>query len=120
MSATENSITHKEGTLTIYCQDVNYVLETYAIDDIFTEAAVDIKNYKEPEVMSQSLLRDILGESLSIRTILRGVITQECLHGGITPLDSILYEDVLGRRQRRDLKRLGTLDYLLFPIETRR
>lgn len=39
---------HKEGKLKRYYQAVNYLLETYATDDVIVEAEAEITNYNEP------------------------------------------------------------------------
>lgn len=52
MSATEDNTTHKEATLTAYCQVVKYLLETNATDDVIAGAEADIMNYKQTENMS--------------------------------------------------------------------
>lgn len=48
MSATEDSNTHKEETLTTYCQPVSYLLSTYETYDVLVEPRVHIMNYKQP------------------------------------------------------------------------
>lgn len=52
MSASEDNDAHKEGTLTPYCQVANYLHETYATDDVITEAEANIMIYKQPGTMS--------------------------------------------------------------------
>lgn len=45
-SATEEYKTHKEGTLKTACQAVNYLLESYATDNVIAETEADIINFK--------------------------------------------------------------------------
>lgn len=51
MRATEDNGTHKGETMTSYCQAVSYVLQTYATDDVISEAEADVMNDKQPENM---------------------------------------------------------------------
>lgn len=38
----------KEGTVTLYCEAVNYFLETYATDDVIAEADDDMMRFTQP------------------------------------------------------------------------
>lgn len=53
MSDIEDSNTQKQKTLTDYCQVVNYLLETYASNDVFAKAEAEIMNYKQAEHQSR-------------------------------------------------------------------
>lgn len=44
VSATDNNTTHRQGTLIIYCQAVNYLLEAYAAVHVIAVAEDDILN----------------------------------------------------------------------------
>lgn len=52
MSATEDNTTRREGVLTTYCHFVNYLLKSYAHDDVIAEAEADLMNQKQPENIS--------------------------------------------------------------------
>lgn len=43
---TEKEDPRKEGKLTAYCQDVNYLLTMYGTDDLIPDAEVGITNFK--------------------------------------------------------------------------
>lgn len=43
---------HKEGTLTTYCEVVNYLLETYATDDVIAETDAEILRFTQPPTKS--------------------------------------------------------------------
>lgn len=56
MSGTEDNTNHREEALTAHCQVFNYVLETYATDNVIAEAKADIISDKQPEGVHHSLL----------------------------------------------------------------
>lgn len=46
MSAAEDDTTHKEETLTAYCQVVSYLQKTHVSDDDIAEVEADVMTYK--------------------------------------------------------------------------
>lgn len=65
------------------------------------------------------LLGDALGEGIEMWTSLRKIKTEECVHRWTTPLDSLLYENLLGCQQTCHLVDFTTLRHLLFSIRNR-
>lgn len=62
LCAKEDQNSQKEGKLTIYCQVVNYLLATYAIEDMIAEAEAEIMSFKQPEYVSVVRYLEVLWE----------------------------------------------------------
>lgn len=50
MRASVEGNAHEEGKLISSCQIVNYLLVSYATDDVIAESEADITNYKKPKI----------------------------------------------------------------------
>lgn len=102
MCATKKSITHKEGTLTTYCQVVNYLLETSATDDVVSEVDADNMDNKQLENISTECYSQRLWE----KALRYGRVYKKSKQNGLRAhsatiaLVPLLYRSFLGHKQR--------------------
>lgn len=64
-SATKEDDPQQKGKLKTYCQLVNYLLITYATDDVIEDVEAEITNFEQPEGMFAVRYLELLWKMLS-------------------------------------------------------
>lgn len=113
MSGSLEDNAHEAGKLKGYCQVVNYLLETYATDDVVAEDEADITNYEHPKSMSaMQYLQAMWKEALRCGQVYSDSRLKRVLIEGVHHSTGFSLKNDWAANQEATLQKPGALCYL--------